>query len=38
MIRPGLTLGLWLAIAIFVVLNNAVGDTWIGLTLSVGAV
>ncbi len=38
MIRPGLTLALWLAIALFVVLNNAVGDTWIGLTLSVRAV
>jgi hypothetical protein len=38
MIRPGLTLALWLAIALFVVLNNAVGDTWIGLTLSLRAV
>ena len=38
MIRPGLTFALWLALALFVVLNNAVGDTWIGLTLSVRTV
>ena len=38
MIRPGLAFALWLAIALFVVLNNAVGDTWIGLTLPVRAV
>jgi hypothetical protein len=29
---------LWLALALFVVLNNLVGDTWIGATLSVHAV
>ena len=38
MIRPGVTLVLWLAIALFIVLNDAVGDTWIGATLSVRAV
>lgn len=38
MIRPGVTLVLWLAIALFVVLNDTVGDTWIGATLSVRAV
>ena len=38
MIRPGLTFVLWLAIAVFVVLNDMVGDTWIGRTLSVRAV
>ena len=38
MIRPGLTFILWIAIAIFVVLNNWVGDTWFGATLSVRAV
>ena len=31
MIRPGLTFALWLAVALFIVLNNAVGDTWIGV-------
>ncbi len=38
MIRPGLTFALWLAMALFIVLNNAVGDTWIGATLGVRAV
>jgi hypothetical protein len=38
MIRPGLTLALWLAIAAFVVLNDMVGDTWIGATLSMRVV
>lgn len=38
MIRPGLTLVLWLAIAAVVVLNDLVGDTWIAATLSVRAV
>jgi hypothetical protein len=37
-IRPGLTLALWVAIALLVVLNDAVGDTWIAATLSVRAV
>jgi hypothetical protein len=38
MMRPGLTFGLWLAIAVFVVLNDIVGDTWIEATLSVRTV
>ena len=38
MIRPGLALLLWLAIAALVVANNLVGDTWIALSLSVRAV
>ena len=38
MIRPGLAFALWLAVALFIVLNNAVGDTWIGATLGVRAV
>lgn len=38
MIRPGLTFGLWLAIAAFLLVNNVVGDTWIASTLSVRAV
>ena len=38
MIRPGVTFFLWLAVALFVVLNDAVGDTWIGVSLSVRAV
>jgi len=37
-IRPGLTLALWVAIALLVLLNDAVGDTWIAATLSVRAV
>jgi len=37
-IRPSVTFILWLALALFVVLNNLVGDTWIGATLSVRAV
>lgn len=37
MIRPGLALVLWLAFALFVVLNNLVGDTWIGPNLSLRA-
>jgi hypothetical protein len=36
--RPSLTFVLWLAIAVFVVLNDAVGDTWIGANLTVRAV
>ena len=35
MIRPSVTLVLWPAIALFIVLNNVVGDTWIGATLPV---
>lgn len=38
MIRLGLTLALWVAIALLVVLNDAVGDTWIATSLSVRAV
>lgn len=38
MIRPGLTLALWIAVALLVVLNDAVGDTWIATSLSVRAV
>jgi hypothetical protein len=37
-IRPGVTFLLWLAIAAFVVLNDAVGDTWIGQALGVRVV
>ncbi len=38
MIRPGLTLALWLAIAIMIVVNDTIGDTWIAMSLSVRAV
>lgn len=38
MIRLGVTLALWVAIALLVVLNDAVGDTWIATSLSVRAV
>ena len=38
MIRPVVTFSLWLAIAVLVVLNDFVGDTWIAATLSVRAV
>jgi hypothetical protein len=38
MSRPSVTFILFLAIALFIVLNDAVGDTWIGATLSVRAV
>jgi hypothetical protein len=38
MVRPSVTFILFLAIALFIVLNDAVGDTWIGATLSVRAV
>lgn len=34
MLRPGLTLSLWLAIAILLIANNAIGDTWIASNLS----
>ena len=37
MLRPSLTFVLWLAIGVFVVLNNFVGDVWIGSVLSVRA-
>jgi hypothetical protein len=35
MVKPSVTFVLWLAIALFVILNDAVGDTWIGVSLSV---
>ena len=38
MLRPSLTFILWLAIALFIVLNDVVGDTWIGINLTVRAV
>lgn len=34
MIRPGLALLLWLCIAVLVLANNLVGDTWIAVSLS----
>jgi hypothetical protein len=37
-IRPSLTLALWLALALFVVLNNFVGDIWIAPVLPVRTV
>ena len=36
--NPSLTFILWLAIALFIVLNDAIGDTWIGVNLTVRAV
>ena len=38
MIRPGVTFVLWIAIALFIVVNDVVGDTWIAATLSVRTV
>ena len=38
MIRPGLTFGLWCAIAALVVANDTIGDTWIAASLSVRTV
>lgn len=38
MIRPGLTFALWLALALFVLLNDFVGDTWLAPTLPVRVV
>ena len=38
MIRPGVTLALWLAIAVLLLVNNVVGDTWIADRLPVLAV
>lgn len=38
MIRPGLTFGLWCAIAALVVANDTIGDTWIAASLRVSAV
>ena len=33
MIRPSVTLGLWLAIALLVIVNDMIGDTWIASRL-----
>ena len=38
MIRPGLTLALWVAIAVLLIANNAIGDTWIASNLAARAV
>ena len=38
MIRPGVTFALWLAIAVLVLVNNIIGDTWIADRLPVLAV
>ncbi|MPZ29685.1 MAG: hypothetical protein GEV13_01590 [Rhodospirillales bacterium] len=38
MLKPSVTFILWLAIALFIVLNDVVGDTWIGVNLTVRAV
>ena len=36
--RPSVTFGLWIAIALFIVVNDVVGDTWIAATLTVRTV
>ena len=36
--RPSVTFILWLAIALFIVVNDVVGDTWIAATLTVRTV
>ena len=38
MLKPSVTFILWIAIALFIVVNDVVGDTWIAATLSVRAV
>ena len=38
MLRPSVTFILWIAIASFIVVNGVVGDTWIGINLTVRAV
>ena len=38
MIRPGVTLALWLALTVLVIINDMIGDTWIAERLSVMAV
>jgi len=38
MIRPALTLTLWLALSALVIVNDVIGDTWIAERLSVMAV
>ena len=37
MIRPGLTFALWCAIAVLVIVNDVIGDTWIAGPLPVRA-
>ena len=36
--KPSVTFVLWLAIALFIVVNDVVGDTWIAATLTVRTV
>ena len=38
MIRPGVTLALWLALTVLVLVNDMIGDTWIAGRLSMTAV
>jgi hypothetical protein len=38
MIRPGLTFALWLALAVMIVINDTIGDTWIAMALTVRTV
>jgi hypothetical protein len=38
MLKPSVTFALWLAIALFIVANDVVGDTWIAATLTVRTV
>ncbi|SJZ89523.1 hypothetical protein SAMN02745126_02754 [Enhydrobacter aerosaccus] len=38
MIRPGVTLALWFALALMIVVNDMIGDTWIAMALTVRAV
>ena len=38
MIRPGVTLALWLALTALIIINDMIGDTWIAERLSVMAV
>ena len=38
MLKPSVTFVLWLAIALFIVVNDVVGDTWIAATLTVRTV
>ena len=38
MLRPSVTFVLWIAIALFIVVNDVVGDTWIAATLTVRTV
>jgi len=38
MLKPSVTFVLWIAIALFIVVNDVVGDTWIAATLTVRTV